>query len=149
MCIRDRTLCGLGDDTEGVAWCVDAAVFLGEVIFPVGVEVAVADHGAEFQDGFGCWESPAGAGDIHAIFDQVAAGALDHAGRDRPAVREQLSRVVDEKVKDQAATSSSVVVVSSSVTLMPSLNFPPSRTSPTSSWPLNRRQRSWAASSSL
>jgi hypothetical protein len=62
---------------------------------------------------------------------------------------EQLSRVVDEKVKHQAATSSSVVVSSSSVTLMPSLNFTPSSTSPTSSWPLNRRQRSWAASSSL
>ncbi|MGB0095884.1 MAG: hypothetical protein WBP81_25510, partial [Solirubrobacteraceae bacterium] len=41
---------------------------------------------------------------------------------------EQLSRVVDEKVKHQAATSSSVVV-SSSVTLMPSLNFTPSSTS--------------------
>ena len=62
---------------------------------------------------------------------------------------EQLSRVVDEKVKHQAATFSSVVVVSSSVTLIPSLNFTPASTSPTSSWPLNRRQRSWAASSSL
>ncbi len=61
---------------------------------------------------------------------------------------EQLSRVVDEKVKHQAATSSSVVV-SSSVTLMPSLNFTPASTSVTSSWPLNRRQRSWAASRSL
>ena len=62
---------------------------------------------------------------------------------------EQLSRVVDEKVKHQAATLSSVVVVSSSVTLMPSLNFTPASTSVTSSWPLNRRQRSWAASRSL
>jgi hypothetical protein len=40
------TLCGLGDDTEGVAWRVDAVVFLGEVKVPVGVEVAVADQGA-------------------------------------------------------------------------------------------------------
>ena len=64
-------------------------------------------------------------------------------------VAEQLSRVVDEEVKYQAATFSSVVVVSSSVTLMPSLNFAPSSTSVTSSWPLNRRQRSWAASKSL
>ena len=66
-----------------------------------------------------------------------------------PTRVEQLSNVVDEKVKHQAATFSSVVVVSSSVTLMPSLNFTPASTSPTSSWPLNRRQRSWAASSSL
>ena len=49
---------------------------------------------------------------------------------------------------DQAATLSSVVV-SSSVTLIPSLNFTPASTSPMSSWPLNRRQRSWAASKSL
>src|SRR5207344_2912533 len=62
---------------------------------------------------------------------------------------EQLSRVVDEKVKHQAATSSFVVVVSSSVTFTPSLNFTPASTSPTSSWPLTRRQRSWAASKSL
>ncbi len=62
---------------------------------------------------------------------------------------EQLSNVVDEKVKHQAATFSSVVVVSSSVTLIPSLNFTSSSTSATSSWPLTRRQRSWAASSSL
>lgn len=63
--------------------------------------------------------------------------------------REQLSNVVDEQVKHQAATSSSVVVVSSSLSLIPSLNFTPSSTSATSSWPLKRRQRSWAASSSL
>src|SRR5450759_1421061 len=66
---------------------------------------------------------------------------------------EQLSNVVDLVVKDdQAATLSSVVSLSwfsSSVTLMPSLNFTPSSTSATRSWPLNRRQRSWALSSSL
>jgi len=60
-----------------------------------------------------------------------------------------LSNVVDSAMKnDQAATLSSVVV-SSSVTLIPSLNVAPSSTSLTSSWPLIRRQRSWAASSSL
>jgi len=49
---------------------------------------------------------------------------------------------------DQAATLS-FVVVSSSVTLIPSLNVTPASTSPMSSWPLHRRQRSWAASKSL
>jgi hypothetical protein len=68
---------------------------------------------------------------------------------DQTRRQEQLSRVVDEKVKHQAATFSSVVVVSSSVTLIPSLNFTPASTSATSSCPLTRRQRSWAASSSL
>ncbi len=66
-----------------------------------------------------------------------------------PDAEEQLSNVVDEKVKHQAATSWSVVVVSLSVTFAPSLKLIPSSTSATSSWPLNRRQRSWAASSSL
>ena len=68
---------------------------------------------------------------------------------DAKRLREELSNVVDSAMKnDQAATFSSVVV-SSSVTLIPSLNFTPASTSVTSSWPLNRRQRSWAASSSL
>jgi hypothetical protein len=66
---------------------------------------------------------------------------------------EQLSNVVDEAVKDhQAATLSSVISLSSlssSVTRIPSLNSTPASTSATSSWPLNRRQRSSAASSSL
>ena len=70
---------------------------------------------------------------------------------------EQLSNVVDDVVKDhQAATLSSVISLSSlssSVTLMPSLNFTPSSTSPTSSWPLTdasapgRRQRLQAIAS--
>jgi hypothetical protein len=32
---------------------VDALVFAGEVERPVGVEVAVVDQGAEFEEGFG------------------------------------------------------------------------------------------------
>jgi hypothetical protein len=62
---------------------------------------------------------------------------------------EQLSNVVDSVMKNDQAATFSFVVVWSSVTLMPSLYFAPSSTSLTSSWPLNRRHRSWAASSSL
>src|SRR5260221_1064626 len=65
---------------------VDALLFLGEVIGPVGVEVAVSGEGAESEDGFGTVEAPTGAGDVHAIFDQVAACAFDDAGGDRPAL---------------------------------------------------------------
>lgn len=65
----------------------------------------------------------------------------------------QLSNVVDLTLKnDQAATFPSVSPsswLSSSVTRIPSLNFTPSSTSVTSSWPLNRRQRSCAVASSL
>ena len=63
---------------------VDALLFLGQVPGPVPVEVAVADEGAEFEDGFGAVETPAGAGDVHAVLDEMAAGALDHPGGDRP-----------------------------------------------------------------
>jgi hypothetical protein len=36
-------------------------------------------------DGLGALRAPAGAGDAHPVLDQVAAGALDDAGGDRPA----------------------------------------------------------------
>ena len=90
-----------------------------------------------------------------AVIEQQVGGCAIKAADDKViqpgrVEAEQLSNVVDEKVvKHQAATFSSVVVVSSSVTLIPSLNFMPASTSLTSSWPLNRRQRSWAASRSL
>ena len=71
-----------------VAVFVDALVFLGEVESPVGVEVAVGDQGPKFQHGFGAFQGPAGTGDVETVFDQVAAGAFDDAGGDRPAVRQ-------------------------------------------------------------
>lgn len=52
---------------------------------PAGGEVAVAAEGSEFEDGFAAGQSPTGSGDVHAVFDQVAAGAFDDAGSDRPA----------------------------------------------------------------
>src|SRR6266508_3647890 len=64
---------------------MDALVFLGEVVGPVVVRVVVAGQGAEFEDRFGAGRAPAGAGDVHAVLDEVAAGAFDDAGRDRPA----------------------------------------------------------------
>ena len=63
-------------------------LFLVEVVVPVVVEVAVDADCSELEDGFGSVESPAGAGDVHAVFDEVAAGALDDAGGDGPAVGE-------------------------------------------------------------
>src|SRR6266700_5139201 len=72
------------NDAAEVAVVVDALLFLGQVPGPVLVEVAVADQGAEFEDGLGAVQAPACAGDVHAVLDQVAAGALDHPGGDRP-----------------------------------------------------------------
>src|SRR6202046_3607734 len=75
-----------GSGGELVAGGVVALVFAVAVVDPVFVEVAVGLEGAEFEDGFGCFGAPAGAGDVHAVFDQVAAGAFDDAGGDGPAV---------------------------------------------------------------
>src|SRR5664279_1955093 len=81
------------NDVAGVAGLVDAVAFLGEVVAPVVFEVAVAAKRAEPEDGLGTAESPAGAGEVHPVFDQVAAGAFDDPGGDRPAFR-QRGRVV-------------------------------------------------------
>jgi len=51
---------------------VVAFVFALEVVC---VQVAVGLEGAELQDGFGDLDALAGAGDVHAVFDQVAPGA--------------------------------------------------------------------------
>ena len=77
-----------------VAGFVDVVVFLGEVVAPVLLEVTVDDDGAQLQDRFGAGEAPAGAGDVHAIFDEMSARALDDPGRDRPRVLES-GRVVE------------------------------------------------------
>lgn len=58
---------------------VDALVLLGEVTVPIGSEITISDQGAEFQDGFGSGQAAASTGDVQAITDLVAAGALDHA----------------------------------------------------------------------
>jgi hypothetical protein len=65
--------CGSGDCGVEVANVVVAAAFSFEVVSPVLFEVAVAVEGAEFEDGFGAGESPAGSGEVHAVFDEVEA----------------------------------------------------------------------------
>src|SRR3984885_4936006 len=65
---------------------VVALVFLLDVVVPVGVVVVVGVGDSQPQDGLGSWGVPAGAGDGHPVFDQVAAGAFDDAGGDGPSV---------------------------------------------------------------
>jgi hypothetical protein len=59
-------------------------VLAGEVEAPVVLEVA-ADDRAQGEDRFGAVQSPSRASYVEAVGDQVAACALDDAGRDRPA----------------------------------------------------------------
>lgn len=65
---------------------MNAVVFAVKVIGPVPAEVAVADDGAEPEDGLGSCQSPPGSGDLQAVADQVPGGSLDYAGGDRPAL---------------------------------------------------------------
>ena len=76
--------CGEFEAGHEVAEVV-ALVFLVDVVVPVGVVVAVGVEGAQPQDGLGAAQAPAGAGDGHAVVDEVAAGAFDDAGGDGPA----------------------------------------------------------------
>jgi hypothetical protein len=64
---------------------VEPLVFAGEVEAPVFVEVAVADHCAQGEDGFGALQAPAVSGDVEPVADQVAAGSLDDPGGNGPA----------------------------------------------------------------
>ena len=85
--IRD-TGYGLRDELDavvGVLVLVDAGVFLVAVVGPVFGPVTVAVRGSSFDDGFGAAQSPAGPGEVRSVLDEVAAGAFDDAGGDRPA----------------------------------------------------------------
>jgi hypothetical protein len=52
---------------------------------PIVGEFVVADDRAQLQDGLCASEAPAGAGDVHAVLDEVTAGALNYAGCDGPS----------------------------------------------------------------
>src|SRR5690349_19140791 len=79
-----------GGESGGVVIVVlvVALVLAGDVPVPVVAEVAVGGDGAQPEDGLGSLQAPAGAGDAHPVLDEVAAGAFDDAGGDRPAVRQ-------------------------------------------------------------
>jgi hypothetical protein len=64
---------------------VEPLVLAGEVEVPVFVEVAVADHCAQGEDGFGAVQAPACSGDVEPVADQVAACSFDDPGGDGPA----------------------------------------------------------------
>ena len=62
----------------------------GHVEGPVIVEVLAGPKGSKLQDRLCSFQAPPSTGDIHAIFDEMAAGSFDDAGRDRKALREEL-----------------------------------------------------------
>ena len=61
-----------------------------DVKCPVRVEVCSGAEGAQAADSLVALERPARAGLLHAVLDEVARCALDHAGRDRQASSERI-----------------------------------------------------------
>src|ERR1035438_8969174 len=63
-------------------------MLLAEVEAPVVLEVAGGDEGAELEDGLGAFEAPSRACDVHSVFHDVPACALDYPRGDGPALGE-------------------------------------------------------------
>src|SRR6266851_419922 len=80
----------VGDAGRVVAGQVDVVAVAGLVVVHVVVEVAVDDDGAELEDDVGAVEGPPGPGDPESVFDDEAAGALDHPGGNRPPGSQRL-----------------------------------------------------------
>src|SRR6516225_6561802 len=85
--LLEGALCGEAGGA-GVAAEVVALVFVGDVVVPVGAGVAAGVDGAQPEHGLGAGQAPAGSGDAHPVLDQVAAGAFDDPGGDRPPAGE-------------------------------------------------------------
>jgi len=64
---------------------IEPLVLAFEVELPVLLEVAVADDGSEGEDCLGAVQAPPGSSDVETVGYEMAACALDDAGRDRPA----------------------------------------------------------------
>jgi hypothetical protein len=62
-----------------------AGVLAALVEGPIGFEVSTRPEGAESQDSLGTVEAPAGAGDVHAVLDEIPARPFDDAGGDGQA----------------------------------------------------------------
>ena len=74
----------------GVRVKVIATSFLRFVKAPILFEVATCAQRTQAQNGLGAGDRPSRAGQVHPIFDEVAAPALNDAGRDRQSAREVL-----------------------------------------------------------
>ena len=95
-----------GDDLAvGVARGVVALVLALLVEAPVLIEVSAGAESAKPQHGFGASEGPTRSGEVHAVRDQVAAGAFDHAGSDRESSGEALVVVQIRGVIEQIVST--------------------------------------------
>lgn len=72
--------------------------FLLLVPGPVGFEVGVGADSAQLEHGFGAGEAPAGAGDVQAVFDQVADSEVTTTRGTAPASWVPGARCADASV---------------------------------------------------
>ena len=116
---------------------IEPLVLAFEVELPVLLEVAVADDGSEGEDGLGAVQAPPGSSDVETVGYEMAACALDDAGRDRPAgfqglvVVQELalvSQVADARVGPGAPAASSPAASASAVISAAARSPSPART---------------------
>jgi hypothetical protein len=74
LCLEQPALLCCEAEFVLVAGLVVALVLALEVPGEVGLEIALADQGTEFEDGFGAGRGPAGSGDVEPVLDQVSVG---------------------------------------------------------------------------
>ena len=85
---RATSRLGGGTRAGGITLPVHPLLFLRQVVRPIRRPVAITPDGAKFQNRLGPGETPSGSRDIESIFHQMATGALNDAGRNRPALRQ-------------------------------------------------------------
>ena len=66
---------GRRNNAAGVEGAMVALVLAGLMEGPVFIKVAAGTQGPKTQYSFGAWQAPTCAGDLHAVFDQMTAGA--------------------------------------------------------------------------
>ena len=62
-------------------------IFFCLMKIPVLIKIVTGAQRAKTQDGLGASEAPAGAGDFHAVFDQMAAGTFNDSCGDGKSLK--------------------------------------------------------------
>lgn len=81
---------GEGGSGLVMGW-VESVMFLSDMLFPVGITIAVRVHSAELQDGLDAVAFPAGTAHIESVGDEVACRSLDDPCRDGPPLARAFS----------------------------------------------------------
>jgi len=91
----------VGHHAVGIECSVVTFILLHFMEEPILIKILTGAQCAQAQHGFSTSQTPAGAGHLHAVFDQMSTGALDDSSRNGKALRKiaiiaQIGRVVDQ-----------------------------------------------------